>query len=447
MGQQGGYVIDTARGNFPCRACSVADGVASPPDATWRTCQQCKEHEFQIEEDVTYVRNGVQTAQVGGSCTHCSPGRQRTGGGQCRRPWGSPDICCSSCPVNKYKSGFEGACQPMRVSEVAVIFYSKSLWNPEAYTQYVTLGATAAVSCTGGDMLMFKWDSDILHYCEDQDDCNVKKTQNSWRICMRCGVDQTKHIHAGACVPCANAQQKFLVDSQGQCQGCQACQELQTTPKTVDIFDLSTTTMRYPSGTDYKVNKIEAKCVDLRRRQLQKTGVGDTLEVIGSDVWRHPVKPRGDPLPDWHFVDRNDQCKKKACDKKCDGYTYSNGCGERADTVLVRQGTDKPVRLAYMNSRSPLPTDLSTWSVVTEGECEYCTFCVRGSYNAGCNKGYGGTPGPEGQCSPCNTQCEADHFLHHPLLRLLPRDFHLLLFRCFPQFILRAKLCTLFLVP
>jgi len=57
---------------------------------------------------------------------------------------------------------------------------------------------------------------------------------------------------------------------------------------------------------------------------------------------------------------------------------------------------------------------ISTWSVVTEGVCKYCTFCVRGSYNAGCNKGYGGVPGAQGQCSPCNTQCEPKHFLHHP---------------------------------
>jgi len=34
-----------------------------------------------------------------------------------------------------------------------------------------------------------------------------------------------------------------------------------------------------------------------------------------------------------------------------------------------------------------------------------------------------------------------------PLLYFLPRDFHFLLFRCFPQFILRAKLRTLFLIP
>jgi hypothetical protein len=34
-----------------------------------------------------------------------------------------------------------------------------------------------------------------------------------------------------------------------------------------------------------------------------------------------------------------------------------------------------------------------------------------------------------------------------PLLRVLSRDFHFLLFRCFPQFVLRAELRTLFLIP
>ena len=89
---------------------------------------------------------------------------------------------------------------------------------------------------------------------------------------------------------------------------------------------------------------------------------------------------------------------------------YSNGCGEDAAPVWVRQGTSDPVHL----NLSPSSIDLSTWSVVTEGVCEYCTFCVRGSYNAGCNKNYGGVPGDQGQCSPCNTQCEQNHFLHHP---------------------------------
>ena len=89
---------------------------------------------------------------------------------------------------------------------------------------------------------------------------------------------------------------------------------------------------------------------------------------------------------------------------------YSNGCGEDAAPVWVRQGTSDPVHL----NLSPSSIDLSTWSVVTEGVCKYCTFCVRGSYNAGCNKGYGGVPGAQGQCSSCNTQCEPNHFLHHP---------------------------------
>jgi hypothetical protein len=34
-----------------------------------------------------------------------------------------------------------------------------------------------------------------------------------------------------------------------------------------------------------------------------------------------------------------------------------------------------------------------------------------------------------------------------PFIRVLPRDFHLFLFRCFPQLVLRAKLRTPFLVP
>ena len=130
---------------------------------------------------------------------------------------------------------------------------------------------------------MFKWYTDILIYCEDEDSCARQMTPNSWRTCVRCSVDETRHVNdAGACVPCANAQQKFVVDTQGQCQGCNACQELETKSSTDDIFDLSTPTMQYPSGTEYKVNRIEAKCVDLRRRQLTKQG--DILLVTQNDV-------------------------------------------------------------------------------------------------------------------------------------------------------------------
>jgi hypothetical protein len=34
-----------------------------------------------------------------------------------------------------------------------------------------------------------------------------------------------------------------------------------------------------------------------------------------------------------------------------------------------------------------------------------------------------------------------------PQVHFLPRDFHFLLFRCFPQFVLRSELRTLFLIP
>jgi len=80
-----GFVIDTTLTNFPCRACSVMDGVATPADATWRKCEQCTEHEYQIAESVTYEHNGLQTAEVGVLCTHCHPGHQRTVCGQCHQ--------------------------------------------------------------------------------------------------------------------------------------------------------------------------------------------------------------------------------------------------------------------------------------------------------------------------------------------------------------------------
>ena len=399
-----GFVIDPTLGNFPCRACLVTEGVANPADATWRKCAHCTAHQYQITESVTYEHNGRQTAVVGVLCTFCAPGSKRVSETPCRLP----TECCEPCPLNHWKAENQGLCILVSPTYVPVIHQQRAT---QAFTQYVTSGATAQQQCQRGDILMFKWNTDILIYCEGEA-CADKMATNSWRTCVRCSVDETRHVNdAGACVPCANAQQKFVVDTQGQCQGCNACQELETKSSTDDISHLSTPTIQYPSGTGYKVNTITAKCVDLRRRQLQKKG--NALEPIGFDFWRPPFEPQGKQLSDWHFVDRTNQCKETACDKKCSEFPfmYSNGCGERADTVLVRQGTNKPVNLKDL---SPSSIDLSTWSVVTEGECKYCTFCARGSYNAGCNKGYGGVPGAQGQCSPCITQCEADHFLHHP---------------------------------
>ena len=225
---------------------------------------------------------------------------------------------------------------------------------------------------------------------------------------MSCSVDETKHIKDRQCVACDNTQKHFRVGgTAGQCIGCDPCQELQIELENVDFESLSTETRQYTKNTGYKVLKIKATCVDLRRRQLQIEH--GTLKVINHDVCRDPVKPWGEPLPKWHFVDRNYECKKTACEKKCSGFPfmYSNGCGL---SVWVSKDTNPPELLSSLS----LPITPADWRVVTEGVCKYCTFCARDSYNAGCNKGYGGNPGPEGQCLPCLQQCEPNHFLHHP---------------------------------
>ena len=148
-----GFVIDNKLdANFPCLACSVSEGVASPVDATWRECVQCSDHHYQLADSVTYEHNCLKTTEVGVLCTLCHPGRQRTVERACRRAWGIADICCSPCPVNKYKARNEGECQPTLVSQVAVI---QSLSSSVANKQYVTSGATAAELCTGGDMLFY----------------------------------------------------------------------------------------------------------------------------------------------------------------------------------------------------------------------------------------------------------------------------------------------------
>jgi hypothetical protein len=170
-----GFVIDTTLSNFPCSACSVIDGVATPADATWRKCAQCTEHQYQIAESVTYEHNGLQTAVVGVLCTHCAPGSKRVSETQCRLP----TECCEPCPLNYWKAENQGLCILVSPKYVPVIHQRR------AFTQYVTSGATAQEPCQGGDMLMFKWYTDILIYCEDEDSCALQMASNSWRTQQR----------------------------------------------------------------------------------------------------------------------------------------------------------------------------------------------------------------------------------------------------------------------
>ena len=72
---------------------------------------------------------------------------------------------------------------------------------------------------------------------------------------------------------------------------------------------------------------------------------------------------------------------------------YSDGCGEDSKKVWVTNGNG-PVLL---NSLSPQTITTDEWNVTTEGVCQYCDVCARGSYNVGCNKNYGDDPGPRGQ--------------------------------------------------
>jgi len=96
-----GFVIDTTLSNFPCRACSVIDCIATPYDATWRRCEQCTEHQYQIAESVTYEHNCLRTAEVGVLCKFCPAGSERCSlrSTQCRHA----TECCQPCPLNKWK--------------------------------------------------------------------------------------------------------------------------------------------------------------------------------------------------------------------------------------------------------------------------------------------------------------------------------------------------------
>ena len=170
-----GFVIDTTLSNFPCSACSVIDGVATPADATWRRCNECTAHQYQITESVTYEHNGPQTAVVGVLCTYCAPGSKRVSETQCRLP----TECCEPCPLNYWKAENQGLCILVSPKYVPVIHQRR------AFTQYVTSGATAQEPCQGGDMLMFKWYTDILIYCEDEDSCALQMASNSWRTQQR----------------------------------------------------------------------------------------------------------------------------------------------------------------------------------------------------------------------------------------------------------------------
>jgi hypothetical protein len=110
-------------------------------------------------------------------------------------------------------------------------------------------------------------------------------------------------------------------------------------------------------------------------------------------------------------------CLKKHCSKFCKArFQYSDGCGNSIESANVwvqsplgvNQCTWKVGELQASAVQDP-----NTWTVLTQGTCQFCTPCSAGYYNDACNQYYE-LGSPQGECKQCKSQCPVGQFMWHP---------------------------------
>lgn len=401
---------------IPCKACGVRQGVPQPVADSKTgavTCQPCLNRMYQIRKTETFIvhvelkkpnfADELMTLVVGASCAHCPAGQQALAaygadplhgafwvGPQCR---GSAEECCSPCPLNQFKEKAEGVCKNADPGRVVL-----------EGDKFTLSGGLRQRECGGGERLT---------YCT-VDGCG--KT-SGWRTCLPCSLDETTfEREGGGCAACEPANHQHLVDKSNpnQCAECDLCSELAEQPSTVLLNTLSNFE-EVPS--EYTVARVTASCVPLQRRRLEKSA--SALGLAGDAHWRQRNKAQGEPLPPHHFLDRTNGCNKAPCAGRCKTpFMYSDGCGnsvEPAKTWVQAPGqapAQSPQRLAAVSLTAV--ANASAWTVLSEGNCQFCTPCVAGEFNEGCDKKAQYVLGaPEGSCKPCLQSCNPGLFLLH----------------------------------
>ena len=397
---------------IPCKACGVRDGVpqllAGSVSGTL-TCQPCLNRMYQLVSTQTFITHvklektrfvdELTSLVVGASCAHCPAGQQALAaygadplhgafwvGPQCR---GSAEQCCSPCPLNQFKEKAEGACGNADPTRVVL-----------AGDNFVLAGGLRQRACGGGERLT---------YCTDN---GCGKTVG-WRTCLPCSLDETTFERdVSGCAACEPANHQHLVDKSNpkQCAECGGCDELQVVQSEVQLL---TITGFSKASSEYLVVRKSATCAPLQVRRLEKSN--GVLALAGDAHWRQRSKAEGEPLPPHHYLDRAAGCLKAPCGGRCKTpFMYSDGCGNSvlAAKTWVQAPAQSPQRLAAVSPAAVI--DASKWTVLSEGNCQFCTPCVAGEFNAGCDKQPQYALGaPEGSCKPCLQSCNPGLFLLH----------------------------------
>jgi hypothetical protein len=322
-------------------------------------------------------------------------------GGQCR---GSEQQCCSKCPVNQFKEKSEGVCDNALANQVVL-----------SGDNFVLSGGVRQRACGSGERLTSCTESG----------CDMR---NGWRTCLPCSLDETTFAGGATgatsgCAACDPAKRQHLVDKSNskQCAECDLCSELSVvrTPVLLNTLPMFTTIT-----SEYSVTRAQASCAPLKQRRLEK--VNGALVLAGDAHWREPSKAQGEPLPAHHFLDRAGGClkaQKAPCAGRCKTpFKFSEGCGNTAVAAKTWVRSPGPQSVTKRLS-DVLPAEVadvadaaaaSTWTVLSEGHCQFCTFCIAGEHNEGCDQQPQYVLGkPEGECKACKTICPKGEFLWH----------------------------------
>jgi hypothetical protein len=99
-----------------------------------------------------------------------------------------------------------------------------------------------------------------------------------------------------------------------------------------------------------------------------------------------------------------------------DPFKYSDGCGNGvvAAKTWVQSPGPQPSSKRLSDVQPADVADASKWTVLSEGNCQFCTHCSAGECKEGCDQQRQYDLGkPEGECKQCKTACANGEFLWH----------------------------------
>ena len=409
--ESSGNIVEIGGKMIPCSACSVQYGVPQKENNVV-VCKRCAEGFFQLAREVSFIPytmvaaewNGLRSSLVVGvECQTCPPGQQVTSTqSQCRGL--SAAACCLPCAVNQIKGTATGRCQRVGTHQVA------QLKADDNTMHFVLSGGTHERACGSGEQLF---------YCYDGVCQKSASFTEAWKTCLPCSLDQTSRSSgtASGCPACSVTQQ-HVVDTNEltRCTTCSLCEEIVESTLDIPLKDVGSAFLKVTET--FTVRQVKAQCAPLQQRTLKKTSTQpETLFLSGQEHWRDAKKTKGEVLPYFHFVDRVNSCQKKPCSHVCRSrFQYSDGCGNSvpdADVWVQSPAGVQQYKKKLAQLQASAISDVSQWTVLSQGHCQFCQHCVRGWYNDGCNQNYE-SGSPQGVCKPCKSSCVKGFFMSHP---------------------------------